>query len=243
MISQIYGGGGNSGAPFQNDFIEIFNAGTESMSLAGWSVQYSSASGTSWSVTSLSAVSISPGAYYLIQESSGGSNGALLPSPDALGSINMAASAGKVALVHSTTPLVGACPSLNGVEDLVGYGSTASCFRGSGPAPPGSNTLAVARGSNGCTDSQNNANDFAASTPMPRNSSFAGTPCSRISIGGFSFWTELKRILLGGESTMLLSQLRGRRERGFDREAVYRTTPASGLDALAYNRLAIRPDS
>jgi len=25
VISQVYGGGGNSGAPFRNDFIEIFN--------------------------------------------------------------------------------------------------------------------------------------------------------------------------------------------------------------------------
>ena len=27
VISQIFGGGGNSGAPFRNDFIEIFNNG------------------------------------------------------------------------------------------------------------------------------------------------------------------------------------------------------------------------
>ena len=28
VISQVYGGGGNSGAPFTNDFIELFNRGT-----------------------------------------------------------------------------------------------------------------------------------------------------------------------------------------------------------------------
>ena len=241
VISQIYGGGGNSGALFQNDFIEIFNAGNEAVSLAGWSVQYSSSTGTSWSVTNLTAVSILPGAYYLIQESSGGSNGAVLPSPDALGSINMAASGGKVALVNSTTPLAGACPILNGVEDLVGYGATASCFRGAGPAPGGSNTLAVTRRNNGCADSQNNANDFAASTPMPRNSASVGTPCAGISFGGTSFWTELKQ-MLGEESPMLFSQQEHPSSR-FSGEPAYRTTPASGLDALAYKRLAIRPDS
>ena len=27
-ISQVYGGGGNSGAPYRYDFVELFNAGT-----------------------------------------------------------------------------------------------------------------------------------------------------------------------------------------------------------------------
>ncbi len=46
VISQVYGGGGNSGAPYQNDFIELFNRGTSDQSLVGWSVQYTSATGT-----------------------------------------------------------------------------------------------------------------------------------------------------------------------------------------------------
>ena len=28
VISQVYGGGGNSGATFKNDFIELYNLGT-----------------------------------------------------------------------------------------------------------------------------------------------------------------------------------------------------------------------
>ena len=43
VISQVYGGGGNSGATLKNDFIELFNPGGASVSLAGWSVQYASA--------------------------------------------------------------------------------------------------------------------------------------------------------------------------------------------------------
>jgi predicted extracellular nuclease len=53
VISQVYGGGGNSGATYKNDFIELFNPSTSTVSLAGWSVQYASATGTSWSVTTL----------------------------------------------------------------------------------------------------------------------------------------------------------------------------------------------
>lgn len=35
VISQVYGGGGNSGAPYKNDFVEIFNRGTVAASLNG----------------------------------------------------------------------------------------------------------------------------------------------------------------------------------------------------------------
>ena len=46
VISQVYGGGGNTGAPYQNDFVELFNRGTTTVSLSGMSVQYASATGT-----------------------------------------------------------------------------------------------------------------------------------------------------------------------------------------------------
>lgn len=46
VISQLYGGGGNSNAPFTNDFIEIFNRGNTPVSLSGLSLQYTSATGT-----------------------------------------------------------------------------------------------------------------------------------------------------------------------------------------------------
>ncbi|HEY2235340.1 MAG TPA: lamin tail domain-containing protein, partial [Candidatus Angelobacter sp.] len=48
VISQIYGGGGNAGSTFKNDFIEIFNADRATVNLSGWSVQYASAAGTTW---------------------------------------------------------------------------------------------------------------------------------------------------------------------------------------------------
>ena len=49
VISQVYGGGGNSGATYTHDFIELFNRGTVAQDLTGWSVQYASATGTTWS--------------------------------------------------------------------------------------------------------------------------------------------------------------------------------------------------
>jgi len=178
VISQVFGGGGNSGAPFRNDFVEIFNRGNARVSLSGWSVQYASATASTWSVTPLTSVTLLPGQYYLIQESSGGTNGNTLPAPDATGTIGMAAGSGKVALVKTSTALTGACPTDPNIVDLVGYGNTANCFRGSAPAPAASNTNAIIRAANGCTDTRNNIADFALGSPDPRNISFLPRLCT-----------------------------------------------------------------
>ena len=47
-ISQVYGGGGNSGATLTNDFIELRNTSAAAVDVTGWSVQYASAAGTTW---------------------------------------------------------------------------------------------------------------------------------------------------------------------------------------------------
>ncbi|MGH8031656.1 MAG: Calx-beta domain-containing protein [Luteimonas sp.] len=174
VVSQIYGGGGNSGATLRNDFIELHNTGTAAVSVAGWSVQYASATGTSWATTPLTG-SIPAGGYYLVQEAQGSGGGGTLPTPDATGTIAMSGTAGKVALSNSTSALSGACPT--GTADLVGFGSTANCFEGSGPTPAPSNTLAVLRAGGGCTDANNNAVDFATGTPTPRNSAATALVC------------------------------------------------------------------
>lgn len=179
VISQVYGGGGNTGAIFTNDFIELFNRGTSSVNLNGWSVQYASATGTSWSnLTALTNVTIAPGQYYLIKEASGGAVGAALPTADVSGGINMSGTAGKIALVNNITPLTGACPTGTNIIDFVGYGLTANCFEGTGPTPAPSNTTAVIRISNGCTDNNQNATDFVSGTPAPRNTASPLNICS-----------------------------------------------------------------
>lgn len=178
VISQIYGGGGNSGATYKNDFIELFNRGTTSVSLSGWSVQYASASGSTWSVTALSGT-IQPGQYYLVKEAAGTGGTTNLPTPDATGSISMSATSAKVALVKTTTALTcstGCLPNAN-IADFVGYGSSASAFEGSGPTPTLSNTTAALRAGSGCTDTDDNAADFTAATVAPRNSASPTNSC------------------------------------------------------------------
>jgi len=181
VISQVYGGGGNAGATLKNDFIEIINHTGAPINLNGWSVQYVSATATSgsWQVTPLTNFNLQPGQYYLIQEAAGTGGTVDLPTPDKVGTIPMGATAGKVALVSNTTALSGVgCPSGAGLIDLVGYGGTANCFEGAGPAPTLTNTTAELRKDNGCTDTDNNNADFASGAPNPRNTSSPTNNCA-----------------------------------------------------------------
>lgn len=175
VISQVYGGGGNSGATFRNDFIELFNRGTVPVTLTGWSVQYASSAGTTWAVTPLTGtITLAPGQYFLVQEAAGTGGTVNLPSPDSTGTIAMSATAGKVALVSSATALTFACPT--GFVDFVGYGG-ANCFEGVGPTVVLSNTTAASRLLAGCTDTDNNAANFVNGPPAPRNRASTLNPC------------------------------------------------------------------
>lgn len=188
VISQVYGGGGNSGATYKNDFIELFNQGSTSVDITGWSVQYSSATGTTWTnKTDLTSVILAPGQYYLIQEAAGTGGSINLPTPDVIGTIAMGGSAGKVALVNNTTFIAVACPTDASIMDFVGYGTTANCYEGAGPTPAPSNTLAVLRASNGCTDTNNNASDFATGAPNPRNTASPLNVCSSLTVATPTF--------------------------------------------------------
>ena len=179
VISQVYGGGGNSGALYTNDFIELYNPTNSSVSLSGWSVQYNSAAGATWTTANTTNLSgtIAPHSYFLIQQAAGAGGTTALPAPDVVGIIAMSGTAFKVALVNSTSLLSGACPSGASIIDFVGVGSTASCFEGTGPTGTLSNTTAAIRGSNGCADNDQNSTDFNVGAPTPRNSSSASTTC------------------------------------------------------------------
>jgi hypothetical protein len=176
VISQVYGAGGNSGALFTHDFIELHNRSGVSVDISTWSVQYASATGASWAATNLTG-SIPAGGYYLVQ-ASGGVTGAPLPTPDVVGTLNMAGGSGKVALVSSTTLLAGACPSTDPtIVDFVGYG-TANCFEGTAGTGVIGATTAALRNGNGCADTQSNVNEFTVAAPTPRNSASAAVACT-----------------------------------------------------------------
>lgn len=174
VISQVYGGGGNAGATFKNDFIEIYNPTVGTINLTGYSVQYAAASNTSGYtlIANLSGF-LKPGFYYLIQAGPTGSNGADLPNPNVIGTTtNLSGTDGKVILVNSTTAVAAnaaGCPSVT-VIDFVGYGS-ANCAEGtavSGLTSSNASTTSIKR--NTCADTDNNSADFSTSTPpTPRS--------------------------------------------------------------------------
>jgi uncharacterized repeat protein (TIGR01451 family) len=179
VISQVYGGGGNASATYQNDFVELFNPLSTAVDLSTWSVQYASAAGNSWSNTKVNLTgSIQPHRYYLVKLASQAAVGAALPTADVTDTnINMSASNGKIALVSSQTALTASDPvGSSGVVDFVGYG-TANAFEGSGPAAAISATTSTMRKNGGYTDANDNAADFTISTPpAPRNSASPANP-------------------------------------------------------------------
>ena len=178
VISQIYGNSGAFGAAFQDDYVEIFNRGAQPINLDNKSIQYASATGTGFfssnPVTPLTGT-LAPGQYYLVRMTVGGF-GAVLPTPDATGSVNLHTERAKVALVDQPAGLAcngGSTPcsatQLQKILDLVGYGTTTNFFEGSGTAPSPTATLAILRGADGCQDTDDNRVDFATAAAAPRN--------------------------------------------------------------------------
>ncbi|WP_232760912.1 ExeM/NucH family extracellular endonuclease [Corynebacterium sp. HMSC034H07] len=154
VISEVYGGGGNKGAAFTHDFIELYNPTDSAIDLSGWSVEYFSSSGNSGGKHDLSG-SIPAGGYFLIEEGGGG-EGDPLPTPDGEGTLSMSGSKGSVKLYDASGAEV----------DLVGYGA-ASLSEGS-PTKALNNTTSAQRDANG-TDTDDNSADFSAAAPTPKS--------------------------------------------------------------------------
>ncbi|GGB65157.1 hypothetical protein N798_10795 [Knoellia flava TL1] len=161
LISEVYGGGGNSGATLTHDFIELSNKTAGALSLEGWSVRYWSSTGTTFSSTPLKG-SIAANGYYLIQQAKGSGGTTALPTPDATGSVAMSGTSARVALVNGAGEVV----------DLLGWGSNAASYERA-PAPATTNTTSVARKS-AFVDTDDNSADFAVGAPTPQTSGSGG---------------------------------------------------------------------
>ncbi len=189
VISQVYGGGGNTAATYNQDFVELFNAGTATVDISGWSVQYASATGPAgagnWAVTAIPAsTTIAPGKYYLVVLATVGANGIALPAADLTNTtVNLSGTAGKVALVNNSTALNGTTACSNAaVVDVLGYGTTATCFEIAFFNTTGiDNTKSMFRKNNGCLDDGNNSTDFEILAVAPRNSASAANSCVVVS--------------------------------------------------------------
>ncbi|HET7305742.1 MAG TPA: lamin tail domain-containing protein [Segeticoccus sp.] len=170
VVSEAYGGGGNSGATLTNDFVELFNSSDTSVDLSGWKVAYWSAShvaGDPPSSTTKLSGTIGAGEHYLVQEAAGRGGTEPLPTPDATGSIFMSSSGAEVAVLDADGDVV----------DLLGWGD--ANYSEGAPAPETDNETSVARRS-ACYDTDSNLADFAVGDPAPQNASTAAVDCSTV---------------------------------------------------------------
>ncbi len=179
VISQIWGGSTTTGvaAHPKADYVELFNRSASAVSLNGWSLNIATTGGTAWGKCDLPNFTMPAGSYFLVRVSNDNTTGVNLPAVDATFPTPISTTlttSGKVCL-RDTTAAIGAvnCPAGN-IVDLVTYGTSGTCFEGAGRAPANNTAtsapLATFRRGDGCLDTDDNANDFVARAPAPRNS-------------------------------------------------------------------------
>ncbi len=176
LISEAYGGGGNSGATLKNDFIELYNATNSDIDLeeGGYHLYYYSATGTSSAAKLALSGTILANSYFLVQHAAGSGGTQDLPTPDQEGEFAMGGSGFRIALTNDINEPAG--PTDPSVLDYVGCSSKATYYEGIGPAPAPSNTNSISRlldENNVPVDTDNNAADFVAGTPDPQNTALS----------------------------------------------------------------------
>jgi len=171
VISQIYTHGGSTGATYINDFVELHNRSSQTINLAGYSLQYAAAAGNFANQVTLTGT-IAPGAYFLVSLGSDGAVGTALPTSNQTSTaINMALAGGKIALFKSTT-LQSSCGTSvcsatvkSLLVDLVAYGTATGEVEGTVIAALTATTSARRNPvATACTDTNNNASDFTNGT-------------------------------------------------------------------------------
>ncbi|MDD3191404.1 MAG: lamin tail domain-containing protein [Bacilli bacterium] len=176
VISQAYGGGGNTGATLKSDFIELYNPTNEAVDLTGWVLFYASLTGDfknqadyTYGVSVELTGSIAAKGFYLIKMADGAGGTVDLPTPDVTGTVTMNGTGFKLALCNSS--VVPTAVDSSNIVDFVGSGPTASLFEGSAPAVAPSNTTSIVR--TDLSDTDDNAADFSVATEItPRNSAY-----------------------------------------------------------------------
>lgn len=173
VISEAYGGGGNAGATFKQDFVELYNNTNSNINLSGYYLFYASAGGTTFSYSTALTGIILAKSYFLVQEATGAAGTINIPTADVVGSIGMSGTAFKLALTNSSTTPTSVTDA--NVVDFVGAGSTASLYEGTTKAPAPSNTTSIARTITGgvAIDTNENGADFTTGEPTPMNGAFS----------------------------------------------------------------------
>ncbi|HEX8559223.1 MAG TPA: Calx-beta domain-containing protein [Pyrinomonadaceae bacterium] len=189
VISQVYTRGGEPGAAYQHDYVELFNRGRAPVNIGSWALHITQNSGQSPTTIYIRLPTFSyvvePGRYVLVKLA-GGEHGAPLPAPYL--DVNLSfipfpiglTRSGTVGLLTADGNFAG-CPDpgTEGVVDYVGYGPGSACFEGpGGAAPEPTLTQSLAREAGGCSDNDSSKLDFRLGAAAPRNSSTPAAPCA-----------------------------------------------------------------
>lgn len=193
IITEVYGGGGNSGAEFKNDFVELYNNTIDPVNIGGWSLQYYSAAGSGLATAAYSFVfpanTIIPSNSHFLVQAAAGSGGTMdLPAPNAFSSIAIAATAGKVILYTTDVLQTISSTDINSItgnpafKDYVPFGTTAVPVWGSAMGSNVSNTNSAQRRqvNDIYVYTQNIGNDFNVALPTPQPA--LSTSASEISL-------------------------------------------------------------
>ena len=162
VINEVYGGGGNTGAAYDNDFVELYNPTPTPIDVTGWVLEQRSARDGLGGTAQLTGV-VPAGGYFLIQGGGGAQVSQPLPTPDARAEFNFGAREAIAVLTNTNGETV----------DLLGWGDAQRAEETAAPAT--TNSTSVQRVAPG-QDTNNNAADFITATPNPQNSSGQSAP-------------------------------------------------------------------
>lgn len=183
IITQIYGGGGNNGATYKSDFIELYNTTSDNINIGGWCLYYSAAtsSATNLKYEFPANTTVKANSYFLVKGGDGtGTQPAWNIAFDVTSTLNLSGSAGKVILLKRNTVFNLSTPPtieeiVNNVDfmDYVPFGTSAIPIWGSAMSSNTTNTTSARRKyvNTKYQYTKNIGDDFEVVTAEPRNSS------------------------------------------------------------------------
>lgn len=135
VISEVYGAGGNTGAPYNADFVELFNPTGAPVELLGDYLVYRSSTGSPGGAVALRGT-VPAGGTFLVRMSGTGANGAVVTADQvASPAVSMAAGGGQVFLTDNGRPVSvsGNVAGKSGIVDMVGLDGATTFEKASGP--------------------------------------------------------------------------------------------------------------
>jgi hypothetical protein len=201
VISQVYGGGGQSDAVYNRDFVELFNRTSSPIKLAGLSIHYAATAGDfAYGGTLPDDAVVPPGGYYLVGFAAGSAGRDLRTDGAGLPYVNILPVNGKIALVRDVEVDPKNAPDAAAQQlgcgrtearcndpriiDMVGYGAATDHEGNDGPAPAPGVATAIRRKGGGCVDTGSSANDFETAPPEPRTLASPRRVCEGAGNGG-----------------------------------------------------------